>query len=79
MAMNANTLKIAMLTNLQTNLKPYFDGTTNISDIGPMTFDTLWGIICEAIATTTVAHITSLARCSGADSHGDSHDNVQIV
>lgn len=74
MAMDANALKAAMLSNLQANLKPYFDGTTNISDIGPMTFDTLWGIICEAIASTTVAHITGNARAQGNDSHGDTHD-----
>lgn len=31
------------------------------------------------IAEEIINEITTYARCSGNDSHGDSHDNVQIV
>lgn len=33
----------------------------------------------EAIAEAVVEEITTNARCSGNDSDGDSHDNVQII
>lgn len=73
MAMNAAALKAAMLADLQANLKPLFDAVTNTSDISAMSFDNIWGIITNAIATTVVAHITGNAVATGTDSHGDSH------
>lgn len=32
-----------------------------------------------AIAEAVVEEITTNARCSGSDSHGDSHSDVQII
>lgn len=33
----------------------------------------------QAIANAVVDEIQQNARCAGSDSHGDSHDSVQIV
>lgn len=74
--MNAATLKGAMLSDLQANLKPLFDATANsdnVSDLSAMDFNTIWGIITNAIATTVVAHITANAKATGLDSHADTH------
>lgn len=35
--------------------------------------------IWQKIGQKIVAHIQTNAKCSGADSHGDSHDNVGVV
>jgi len=35
--------------------------------------------LAKAIAEEVLTEITTFARCSGQDSDGDTHDNVQIV
>ena len=35
--------------------------------------------LAEAIANAIVDEITANAKCSGADSNGDTHDSVSIV
>jgi hypothetical protein len=41
--------------------------------------DHMWREITKAIAEEVVSHIQTNAKCSGMDSHSDTHDSVGIV
>lgn len=79
MAMNAGTLKAALIADFIAKLKPYFDNPPDDERLSGYDFSVMWGIISEVIAETIIGHIQANARCQGIDSHGDSHDSVQIV
>ena len=58
--------------------------TRIISELNSLGFDTTNPFsfaekLAEAIANSVVDEIQSNARCSGADSNGDSHNSVQVT
>lgn len=79
MAMNPSALRSALLSGFVAKVKPLFTGIADNHQLTGKEFENFWDKISEVIADEVVGHITSLAKCSGLDSHGDSHDNVGIV
>lgn len=78
MGMNSSALSAAMKAAILAATAAW-DDPADDHRLSGLTRADYWGAIATAISSTTVSHIQVNARCSGIDSHGDSHDNVQIV
>lgn len=79
MAMNATVLKNEMKTAVLAAIQALYANIPNNHQLAGYTTADFWDKVCGAIATTTVNHIKNNARCSGTDSHGDTHDLVGIL
>lgn len=73
MAMNSSALAAALLARFKTAWRD--DEPANQAQDEDYFLTTL----ATAIAEEVVSHIQANAKCSGTDSHGDTHDLVGIV
>jgi len=72
MAMNGNNLGNAVADALEAYFASAPDTHEPGSEWGTHEF---WRIVCNQI----VGHIQANAKCSGVDSHSDTHDAVGVV
>lgn len=86
MAMNIGSLTTALISRLQSELATQLAIYDDIADDNRLSGYTFADYrlrfstaIATAVADEVISHIINNARCSGTDSRGDSHENVQIV
>lgn len=79
MAMNAGDLKDELKAAFIAQLKPIFENPDDREELAGYTFEDIWGVISNVIATKIVAHLVANAKCTGNDSGGDTHNNVGII
>lgn len=84
--MNIATLKSALQSRIYSEMISELSGYLGITDDNRLTGYTIQDYlthfstaIATAISDEVITHIITNARCSGSDSNGDSHNNVQIV
>lgn len=73
MAMSKSRLKAALFARL----KPHYrnEAPSNKAQDADYWLDKF----CEILSDEVIDEIVNFAKCSGADSDGDTHDNVGIV